>query len=201
MALAALFAAGPAHAFEVALVGQMEATDPKFDPGLDGTTQSIVPGGGLLFSHYVKSVVGLEVGALFTGYRLLVDTPPTSSELNSRYFQFPIMLRIQPDPTFSFGVGYYLAMSASSTASQTINTGTSETTSDVTLVDRAKSDHGIVFGGQGRIPFPKSKRVSFLLDGRFLIGRHNLSDDPARSLKYNHIQLLLGVAITIGKTK
>mgnify|MGYP003876388441 CR=1 FL=1 len=172
--------AGSAHAFDVALVGQLEVTDPQFDPGLTGSTTAITPGGGLLLSHYFKSVVGIEVGALFTDYHLRVEDAGVTTDSSNRYLQIPFMLRIQPDPAFSFGGGYFIG-------------------SNMSGDDLTKSDSGLVFGGGSKIPIGKSKKFSFLIDARYLIGGTNLSEDSTRSLKVNHIQVLVGVSFTIGK--
>lgn len=185
---------------EIAALGLFDSSLPKISQDSSSVSYSARTGGGggLGAAFNLLPELDLEIDALYAPYSFTatIGTPGSGVTVDARWYaiQIPVLARYWLLPFLSIGAGPYAAFAVTdNTATVTVlNNPPTETTSE--LNSAAKRDFGVAGALSLRLPLSGSS-VSFVLDGRYLVGLKNLTDQAGAQAKFHHIQGLAGISL------
>ena len=162
---------------------------------------------GVPASFSMAPLISLQVGALVDNRKFLgtdASDPLGKIEVETKqnYIQIPVVARFTVFPGLSLGAGGYYAMGTGDIKAKTtitvpgVDPVVEEETSTWEADKTKKTDLGLIASVAYNIPI--APLVSFMIDGRYLLGLTNFQDDPAlpnTTSKWKSIQLLAGVNI------
>lgn len=188
--LSLFFAAPPAHALKVAVVGAVNQTDPKVTGSI--YTGKSALGGGALLEFHVMPFVGFQVGALSLERKAAYESAPgTTLEFSARMIEFPVLLKAYLGHFLSIGGGAYYAKYSSKVNWRLKSAaGESSGTFSPSDIHNSTNDYGAL--ASLALYFPLAPLTKILVDGRYTMGAKNNSTSSGTT-HYNDMQLLAGL--------
>jgi hypothetical protein len=189
--LVSLMAVGSAQAAHV----NVEAGITMANPSSNATSPTYssgtgITGGATLEFALVPVLLDLEVGLLSVGYKFGATAGGVKSDVTTRAWEVPVMVRFVALPLVDFGAGLYFQKFNS-----TYDTDTAGV--KVTGLDwgsQAKtSDMGTKISA--RLMLPVAPMMHFLVDANYKLGLKDLSTVSGVTFKNRELGVLAGLAI------
>lgn len=188
-----LFGSFPVLGFDIAAVGVLGRTSANID--VSGRTTSTDPkfgvGYGILASVYSIPGFTVESGILSLTRSYAASLLPTDI-ISLKMYEIPVLLRFDLLPIMAAGIGGYLAFGSGSV---TQSNGVTDQTSTYEANNLGKTDYGLMASISLSLPILPTLKI--LGDVRYLIGLANLSTTSGTTHKFNDLQLLAGIRLSV----
>lgn len=171
-------------------------------PKLEGNGTSVTSqsksaiAGGLGVGFGLAKILDLETGIYYIQSKFSYDSSVGELIEQLDALSLPLLFRFRFSRYFSLGLGGFVSM-ASGKVKTTFGGATYETAYDLAGLE------DINYGALGSVTLelPLSHSVSFLVDGRYLLGLRNLMKDTSTKLETKNLLLMGGFRWIIGGSK
>ncbi len=186
-----------AHALVFTEFGALSITSPSLQKSQDPTYSRVIGlswGGGISLGFRILENIDFEPGLLYIGQSF--NTTGTGVPRTGYTFwsaQIPIILRYWLNPKFSLGGGFYYSRGIGSVS---VNQGNNSIYMAFPDLGWSTNDAGLTLSVRYRSPM--TELVSFVIDGRALIGFRNFDISGTSSSFYTRtLQFWTGIAFIL----